>query len=130
MRAPKRARDDAVDRLGVADAGVDQGERLAPERVLQPVADEAGDVAADVHRRLAERREGGHRLLDDGGPRGRRLDDLDERHDVRRVPEVRADDAPGSATASAIAPIEITLSVAREDRVGPRQLVERAKSPA
>ncbi len=44
--------DDAVDGRRVTDARVHERERLAPERVLEAVADKARDVAADVHRRL------------------------------------------------------------------------------
>src|SRR5882762_10331430 len=47
--------DHGIDRLGVADAVLDQRDRLAPQRMLQPVADEAGHVLLHMHRRLADR---------------------------------------------------------------------------
>src|SRR5688572_30742282 len=40
----ERGLDHGVDGLGVADAALDQRHRLTPERVLQPVADEAGHI--------------------------------------------------------------------------------------
>ena len=51
---PAEARlDHGVDGLGVADAVLDQRDRLAPQRMLQPVADEARHVLLHVHRHLA-----------------------------------------------------------------------------
>src|SRR5262245_27282833 len=41
---PERGLDHGVDRLGVADAVFDQRDSLAPERMLQPVANEARHV--------------------------------------------------------------------------------------
>ena len=89
----KRALDHRVDILGRADAGLDEGDRLAPERVLQPVPNEARDVALDVHGCLAGRGEQGHRPLHDLAARLLRLRHLDERDQVRRIPEVGSDDA-------------------------------------
>ena len=42
--------DHGIDRFGVAHPGGDQRDRLALHRVLQPVADEAGNIAADMDR--------------------------------------------------------------------------------
>ena len=49
----ERRLDDVVDGLGIADAALDQRNRLAPERMLQPVADEAGHVLLHMRRLLA-----------------------------------------------------------------------------
>jgi hypothetical protein len=74
--------DDRVDGLGVADPGIDEVERLAPEGVLQPVADEARNVALDVDGRLADAPQERERALDGVGPGVVALDDLDERDEV------------------------------------------------
>jgi hypothetical protein len=49
----ERRLDDLVDRLGVADAALDQRDRLAPQRMLQAVADEAGHVLLHMRRHFA-----------------------------------------------------------------------------
>src|SRR5262245_14581114 len=88
---PKALLHHGVESLGIAGAGGDQRDRLALERVLQAVADEAGNVLAHVHRLLAglaQQRDG---ALDGGGAGPLVLDHLDQRHQVRRIPEMRAD---------------------------------------
>src|SRR5579883_3497309 len=65
--------DDVVDRFGVANPFRDQRDRLAPESVLQAVANKAGRVFFDLDRRLAEAFEQRHRGRDGrvrrlGGP--------------------------------------------------------------
>ncbi len=52
-RRPNARLDHGVDGLGIADAVLDQRHRLAPQRMLQAVADEARHVLLDVRRRLA-----------------------------------------------------------------------------
>ena len=47
--AAERRLDHGVDRLGVADSVLDQRDRLAPQGVLQPVADEARNVLLHMH---------------------------------------------------------------------------------
>src|SRR6266852_8042332 len=47
--------DHGVDGLGVADAVLDQSDRLAPQRMLQAVADKARDVLLHVDRHLSRR---------------------------------------------------------------------------
>ena len=42
--------DHGVDGLGIGDAVGEHGDRLALQGVLQPVADEAGNIAAHMHR--------------------------------------------------------------------------------
>src|SRR5262245_11808180 len=88
---PKALLHHGIESLGIAGAGGDQRDRLALERVLQAVADEAGNVLAHVHRLLAglaQQRDG---ALDCGGAGPLVLDHLDQRHQVRRIPEMRAD---------------------------------------
>jgi hypothetical protein len=85
--------DDIVDRFRVADAGRHQRDRFALERVLQPVADEAWNVAMDEYRMTADRPQDG------GQPIGRRTigiahqHNLHQRHEMRRIPEMRAEHA-------------------------------------
>ena len=88
---------DLVHRLRRGDAVVDDPERLAQERVLQAVPDEAGHVALHEHRALAAARDGRARQLDRLGAAVRAGDHLDQRHQQRRVPVVRADRALGRA---------------------------------
>src|SRR5215470_6486539 len=52
----KTGLDDGVNGLGIADLLFDQGDRFAPQGVLQAVADEAGDIPLDVYGRFANRR--------------------------------------------------------------------------
>ena len=99
--------DDAVDRRHVGDALVQQRQRLEAERPVAAVDEEAGAVGGvddALAHRLAEPARDGQRL-------GRGLqagDDLDERHDRRRVEEVQPDDARrvGRRAASAVIGID------------------------
>jgi hypothetical protein len=79
-----------VHRLGGADAGRDQRDGFPFQRVLQPVADEARHVGVDRHRRQARRGQRPHRRVDHRRARAGRPDDLDQRDQVGRVPEVGA----------------------------------------
>ena len=63
-RAPKLDLTTSSTVFGVADALGDERDRLAPERVLQPVADEAGHVLLHLDRRLADRSEQRERRID------------------------------------------------------------------
>ena len=84
--------DDVVDLLDARDVVVDEPERLAPERLEQPVADEGLDLAADHDGLHAERGVERHRPLDHFG-RGRLArDDLDERQQIDRVERMRDDE--------------------------------------
>ena len=85
--------DHLVDGVGVADAGRDQRDRLALQGMLQPVADEARDVLLDMHRispGVAQQRYGlSHRLVAGLFV----LRHFDQRNEMRRIPEMRADHA-------------------------------------
>src|SRR5215831_18223789 len=52
--AAERGLDHRIDGFGIADVVLDQRDRLAPQRVLQPVADEARYVLLHANRRLAD----------------------------------------------------------------------------
>jgi len=88
---------DLVHRLGGGDAVVDDPERFAQERVLQPIPDESRHVALHEHRSLAAGGDGGTGEFDGLGTAERAGDDLDQGHQQRRVPVVRADRALGRA---------------------------------
>ena len=93
MRRPKEALTTVSTVSRVGDAAFDDGDRLAPEGVLEAVADEAGDVFFDVDRGFADlamQSEGpfDHRRV---GPFG--LDDLDQGNQEGRVPPMGADRA-------------------------------------
>ncbi len=78
-------------RLRVADTLGDQRDRLAPQRVLQPVADETRHVAPDPHRQLADLGQQRHdaiRRIWGGARAGHHLDHRDK---IRRVPKVCPD---------------------------------------
>ena len=87
--------DHGVDRLRVADPFVDELEGFAPERVLEPVADEAGLVEADPDRDLADRGEKVEGALDRVVFGALAADHFDQRHQVGRVPPVGPDGAAG-----------------------------------
>src|SRR5262245_28100547 len=97
-----------VDRLGVADAGGDERDRLTLQRMLQAVADEARNVAAHMDRLAAcsgKEIDGAENNII-RGPFG--LDHLVQRHEMRRIPEVRADHA--------LAVLEVAADLGRWDR--------------
>ena len=97
-----------VEGLGIADARRDERDRLALQGVLQPVADEARNVAAHMHRRLAGGGQELDRACDHRFAGLLVLDHLDQRHEMRRIPEMRADDA--------VAVLEIAPDLGRGDR--------------
>ena len=83
-----RLGDDAVELLRRDDAGQDEVHALPEQRRLQPVGDEPADLAVQRDGLLAQGAVERHRGLDLlRGGRGAG-DDLDERHDVRRVERV------------------------------------------
>src|SRR5438477_11182825 len=59
--------------------------------MLQPIADKSGNVAPDMDRHLAGLAQQSHGSLYDLGAGFFVLNDLDQRHQVRRIPEMRAD---------------------------------------
>ena len=79
-RRPNARLDHGVDGLGVADAVLDQRHRLAPERVLQSVADEAGHILLHMRRLLAGVGVQLHRAVDRLRRGPLRADHLDQRH--------------------------------------------------
>ena len=83
--------DDFVERLGVAGAGGDERDRLALQRVLEPVADEAGDVGRRAPAACPAPRRKAIARSDRVGFGRLRLDHLDQRDQVGRVPEVGAE---------------------------------------
>ena len=85
--------DHGVDGLGIADAGGDQRDRLALHGVLQAIADKARNVAAHVDRDFSGIAQQVHGRAHHGVAGLFVLDDLDQRHQMRRIPEMRADDA-------------------------------------
>ena len=85
--------DHGVDGLGIADAGGDQRDRLALHGMLQAIADEARNVAAHVDRDFSGTAQQVHRRAHHGVAGLFVLDDFDQRHQMRRIPEMRADDA-------------------------------------
>jgi hypothetical protein len=80
-----RGRNDVVESLLAHDSLRDEVHGLTEERGLQPVGDEAWDLAAEHLRALADGRVERDRQVDDGRVGGLRRRNLDERHEVRRV---------------------------------------------
>ena len=86
-------RQGAVDVLVPADALLDECPGLPDEPVLQPVGDEAGRVAAEHDRCLAERLHPVAERLDDLWIRALAGHDLDQRYELRRIEPVEAGEA-------------------------------------
>jgi hypothetical protein len=82
-----------IDRLSGADAAGDQGNGLTLEGVLHSIADDTRHVDLHVNRDHVRRRQDLHCLVHDVGRRRGTLNDLDERNEVGRVPEMGADDS-------------------------------------
>src|SRR5581483_3873759 len=115
---------DGIDGCGIAYASRDQREGFALHRVLQPLADEARNVAAHMHRRFAGVAQQVHRGAHDSVAGFLVLDDFDQRYQVRRIPEMRADDA---IVVFEIAPDlrrRYGRAVARQDRSGGDRALE------
>ena len=115
--------DGAVDVLERADARVHEGVGLPQERVLQPIDDEARDVAPDDDRLLAQLvhpvHERVHRRR--GGLLG--AHDLDQLDELRRVQPVQARETLGPAKRRGERSERQRRRVRRQDRVGRRQLL-------
>jgi len=109
--------DHRIDCLRIGDAGRQQRNRLTLERMLQPVANETRNVLADMHRAAANGFHQVHHFGNDGIAGGVRLDDLDQRHQMRRVPELRAENP--FAVLQKLADVSRTdgRGIAGEDRV-------------
>src|ERR1700688_3756334 len=125
--AAERSLDNGIDRLGIADTVLDQRNRLAPQRVLKPVADETWHVFFHVGRLLA----GG--LVQFHGPGDRlwrcplRLDDFHERHQERRIPPMRAERALALVQSPHDRRDRNDRSVAGEDRMGTHVTLDLGK---
>ena len=90
-----------IDGFGVGNALGNNVGRFAYQRHLQPVAQLSGPVFTDHHRRLAAVRQKAADRLHHGGRRLLALHQFHQRHEVRRVPEMRADQMSACAAAPA-----------------------------
>ena len=93
---PDRVTHDEVDRLGVTHATSNQVDRLAPQRVLQAVADEPGHVPLNPDRDLARELQHFERCVHRFGRCVFAADDLDDGDEVRRVPPVHTHSPVGA----------------------------------
>src|ERR1700757_558997 len=82
---------DCVDRLSIADTRRDQRDSFAFHRVLKPVADESRNVAADMNRHFSGPTQQLHGSFYNIAAGLLVLNDFDQRHQMRRIPEMRAD---------------------------------------
>ena len=89
---PKTLAHHGVDRLGIANACGNQRDRLSLHRVLKTVADETRNVPPYMDRRFAGLAQQLHSAAYDAGACLFVLDNFDQRHQIRRVPEMGADD--------------------------------------
>ena len=101
----------------IADPGLDERVRLADERVLQAVGDEARRVALEADRRLARGAAPGDELLHRGRRGRRRGDDLDELDELGRVEPVQRREAARVAQGLAQRGERERGGVRREQRV-------------
>ena len=98
-RRPKLALTTVSTVLRIANAVCHERDRLAPQRVLQAVADEPRHVLLDRNRCLAAPPSEAPSFARLRLGRGRwRLDDFHQRHEVGRVPPMRAEGALGCAS--------------------------------
>ena len=117
---------DVVDGASIAHALGHQGDRLAPERVLQAIADKAGDILLHLDRRLADAAQQPERRRDRGLRRIGGANDLDERHEIRRIPPVSPERALLALDLGHDARDRNHGSVGRENRIcGRRRLDAR-----
>src|SRR6185503_8965797 len=84
---------DGVDGFGIADAVFDKAEGFAPERVLQAVTNEAGDVAMYFDGPLTDLEEQSECLFKDFLVGVFGAHDLNERDEIGRVPPVCTQEA-------------------------------------
>ena len=96
QRAPSPATTARSTSDDVAHARLHERIRLAQQRVLEPVRDEAGHVAPHADRLLADRPREREQALEDVRRRLRRGHDLDERDELGRVEPVPAGEALGT----------------------------------
>ena len=90
MRAKPFAHND-IDRLGIANASSDECNGFAFHCVLKPVADKSRNIAPDMHRHFSGLPQQLHRPLHDLATGFFVFNHFNERHQVRRIPEMRAD---------------------------------------